>query len=485
MFARSVDNFCAPDPTTFQSPSKRAMRVRISSVVPILLSLGLAFSSAGAVHVDGRYQRRNVIVGTNGVAVRPDTDSGASSRPVKPTANSSTSSTSNQSNSNQRLLPYQWGPPDTVPCSPKTDYCAGGSLSNAPYCTQRITATSSTTCPGLVAQYGPALDPWTLVGINPQLGDYPDCPGLYAGMRLCVMGAPGWQPDDPSWKNSPFPTQLGQTYTYCKQPGLKQLALTFDDGVSTNWEALLDTLKKYKVRATFFVNGWKQTCIYSNRSRTLLKRAYKEGHQIGLHTWSHPSMPGLLQTYGASAVYSEIDRISTAVGRILGRKPRWFRFPYGEGNFNSQLAPLLASRGLAVASWSLATLDANLDDNTGTVRPALVNQLTKRAFFDAFYGGLNYPPGHRSRIVLMHDFVNTTVKDLAPWLITTAKKMGYTFVTLGQCVGEPEKNWYQPGSVVEKEDASWTCQEDARRPRCRPWEEKCLAKPGAMVVGSP
>ena len=63
------------------------------------------------------------------------------------------------------------------------------------------------------------------------------------------------------------------------------VALTFDDGPSYHTEGLLDTLKEHNVKATFFVLGT-QVRI---QSETVL-RMFREGHQIGNHTWDHPNL---------------------------------------------------------------------------------------------------------------------------------------------------------------------------------------------------
>ena len=69
----------------------------------------------------------------------------------------------------------------------------------------------------------------------------------------------------------------------------KVIALTFDDGPhpkETN--QVLDVLKKYDVKATFFIAG-KHANWYSKP----LIRANEEGHEIGNHTFNHPDITNL------------------------------------------------------------------------------------------------------------------------------------------------------------------------------------------------
>ena len=65
------------------------------------------------------------------------------------------------------------------------------------------------------------------------------------------------------------------------KPNGKTIYLTFDDGPGKDTNKLLDILKKYNVKATFFVT--KNVKDY----KEVLKREHEEGHTIGLHTWSH------------------------------------------------------------------------------------------------------------------------------------------------------------------------------------------------------
>ena len=76
-------------------------------------------------------------------------------------------------------------------------------------------------------------------------------------------------------------------YVYQKNetviPSGRVVYLTFDDGPGPYTERLLNVLKKYNAKATFFVTDQNLSKGYDN----MIKRAYEEGHTIGLHTKSH------------------------------------------------------------------------------------------------------------------------------------------------------------------------------------------------------
>ena len=63
----------------------------------------------------------------------------------------------------------------------------------------------------------------------------------------------------------------------------KIIALTFDDGPHPKYtNQILDILDKYDAKATFFVLG-----KFAEAYPEIIKRQYKEGHEIGNHTYSH------------------------------------------------------------------------------------------------------------------------------------------------------------------------------------------------------
>ena len=104
------------------------------------------------------------------------------------------------------------------------------------------------------------------------------------------------QPKEPT----PTPTPVDNT--------VGKIFLTFDDGPSNATTGrLLDILKKYNVKATFFVTG--------NGSDDLIKREYNEGHSIGLHTYSHS-----YKTVYASeeAFFNDLAKVDQRVYNAIG-----------------------------------------------------------------------------------------------------------------------------------------------------------------------
>lgn len=120
--------------------------------------------------------------------------------------------------------------------------------------------------------------------------------------------------------------------------------LTFDDGPSSKvTPAILDTLKEYNVKATFFVNG-----VNIKGNEEVLKRIVSEGHTIGNHTYSHKvSLYDSLDNFK-----QEINSTNELIYTITGVKCQAFRPPYGY-NLRQSYKDFLASQGIITYYWNV------------------------------------------------------------------------------------------------------------------------------------
>jgi len=212
-------------------------------------------------------------------------------------------------------------------------------------------------------------------------------------------------------QNLPVPTQFqGKTSREVKlkvpaqQVPKKPIALTFDDGPWPNTTSqILATLKKQKVKATFFVIG-KHVKLYP----PLIKKVVAEGHAIGNHTWSHE-----YGHYTEAAAAQELDETAKLVYKTTGVKTALFRPP--AGILNNGLVATAQEKKYAVIMWSVDSKDWRYRGNTSQ---SLVESVLKEA-----------KPGG---IVLMHDGGGdrTTTVQALPQIIAQLKKQGYTFVTV-------------------------------------------------------
>ncbi|RPA82416.1 glycoside hydrolase/deacetylase, partial [Ascobolus immersus RN42] len=223
----------------------------------------------------------------------------------------------------------------------------------------------------------------------------------------------------------------GVLVSQCSTPGT--VAITFDDGPYKWTEALLDSLNKAKVKVTWFMNGDFYGCIY--KYAEVVQKAYKTGHQIASHTWSHPDLTNLTR----EELVSEFTRNEVAFGKILGVKPTWVRPPYFY--YNDTVLEVAKELG-----YRIVTLNFDSADWSGLSAEEI----------KARYEGLE--EGSDRLIVLAHDAIETTAVEVGTWVADWAKKRGLKMVTLSECVGERPEDAYVKVGKPEKRNKSWTCE---------------------------
>jgi peptidoglycan/xylan/chitin deacetylase (PgdA/CDA1 family) len=184
------------------------------------------------------------------------------------------------------------------------------------------------------------------------------------------------------------------------------VALTFDDGPHHSLTPhLMDILASRGVRATFYVIGNR-----SVRHPQVLQRLAAEGHEIGNHTWSHPSLSGLSDR----AILSQIDRTNQAVYDIVGRPPVTMRPPYGNLT-PRQRRMLFDTRGLPTVLWSIDPEDWRRPGSA-----VVTQRIVGRA--------------HPGAVILAHDIQSATVRAM-PATIDGLIARGYGFVTVSELLG--------------------------------------------------
>ena len=95
-----------------------------------------------------------------------------------------------------------------------------------------------------------------------------------------------------------------------KTSGIKEVALTFDDGPSPECtKDLLEGLKERNVKATFFVIGEKAEAYPD-----LIKKIQDDGHIIGNHSYTHVNL-GILSKKDAC---EQIRKTNDAIYQITG-----------------------------------------------------------------------------------------------------------------------------------------------------------------------
>lgn len=198
------------------------------------------------------------------------------------------------------------------------------------------------------------------------------------------------------------PASVDETHT-------RKVYLTFDDGPSENTRAILDVLKEYDVKATFFVTG-QQALSHPERYREIAQ----EGHTIGMHSYSH--------VY--SEIYKSVDNfgedlllLQTFLEETTGVVPQFYRFPGGSSNTvskmpMSELCDYLTDNGITYFDWNVSSKDA-----VSPMRPAqeIINNCTQNLEnFD-------------NAVILLHDAANkTSTVEALPEIIESIMAMENT-----------------------------------------------------------
>lgn len=191
--------------------------------------------------------------------------------------------------------------------------------------------------------------------------------------------------------------------------------LTFDDGPSSITNSVLDILKKYNVKATFFVIN------SGSYNKTTLQREVNEGHTIGLHAYDH----NYAIAYKDDNSYLDgIDKLRAKVKADTGFDSHYIRFPGGSSNtiskryskgIMSRITKTAKQRGYKYYDWNVD------DDDAGRARTA----------DDCYNNVVKELSPNRSNIVLMHDFgTNKKILDALPRIIEYCQKNGYTMLPI-------------------------------------------------------
>ena len=132
--------------------------------------------------------------------------------------------------------------------------------------------------------------------------------------------------------------------------GKHHVYLTFDDGPSVQTGKVLDILKQYKVKATFFVVGREDA-----KSIALYQRIVDEGHTLAMHSYSHD----YAKLYVSLDSFQEdLHRLQNLLFDKTGVWCKYYRFPGGSSNTASKvsmkdLEAYLDREGIAYFDWNV------------------------------------------------------------------------------------------------------------------------------------
>lgn len=199
----------------------------------------------------------------------------------------------------------------------------------------------------------------------------------------------------------------------------KQVAITFDSA----WGAdktlgILDLLKKYNAKATFFLVGF-----WVDKYPEMVKAIHEQGIEIGTHSNTHPDFVNLSAEQMRLELTTSIEKIKN----ITGHNVSLFRAPYG--SYNNTMLQLTDSLNLKTIQWTIDTLDWK-GLSGGEMVSRVQNKLTNGA------------------IILCHNN-SDNILDGLELILNRLTASGYKFVSVGDLI--MKDNYYIDNLGIQRQ----------------------------------
>lgn len=205
----------------------------------------------------------------------------------------------------------------------------------------------------------------------------------------------------------------------------KKLVLTFDDGPDPTWTPqVLDILKKENVPAAFFVVG-----INAERNIPLIKRMYRDGYELGNHSFTHPNIAEI----SPKRAVLEMESTRLLLECITGHSTILFRAPYNADSEPEKMEELLPvaiarTKNYLDVGESVDPLDWEPGISADSIVARTIHR--KQELTAAGLGG---------NVILLHDAGGesraATIAAL-PRIIEYFKKQGYEFTNISNLLGK-------------------------------------------------
>ncbi len=204
-----------------------------------------------------------------------------------------------------------------------------------------------------------------------------------------------------------FATEDTNVYRCHKNSAMK-IALTFDDGPHPRYTPqILDILKKYGIRATFFLIG-ENVELYPD----LAKRILDEGHEIGNHTFTHMK----ISDTSKEQLKREMENCEQALFELTEYRPTLFRPP--QGRLDKKVETLAEMFDYKVILWNIDTRDW-AHESPEAIKHNVITNIESGS------------------IILMHDFIahNSPTPKALELFIPLLLEEGYSFTVISDLIG--------------------------------------------------
>jgi len=165
---------------------------------------------------------------------------------------------------------------------------------------------------------------------------------------------------------------------------------------------------------------------------SLIQRMIAEGHQVASHTWSHYS----LQNISSALRKDQMVKNEMAFNNIIGKYPTYMRPPYSQCDVDSGCQADLLALGYHRVYFDLDTQDY-LNPLPSQIQAS--KDIVEQALQDA--SATDY-------LSIQHDIVEQSVTNLTSYYYAQIAAKGWKGVTVGECLQDPEENWYRTSSAT-------------------------------------
>jgi peptidoglycan/xylan/chitin deacetylase (PgdA/CDA1 family) len=238
-----------------------------------------------------------------------------------------------------------------------------------------------------------------------------------------------------------------------RAPGVhagKLIALTFDDGPKpyvllgtasgsgVHSKSLLAVLTQQRVKATFFVMGWRLSknadawCrrVDGGSCRVAAEEEHREGDEIENHTYGHGDFRLMERRYGDAWILNDIERASKVIQSITGVRPQFVRPP------DWDIWPALSKKVEGRGYWVMTKSDAvppklrDVDSEDYFCAGKDVSKCPKPSDYDYVLRRIRQREvqGVDDHILAFHELPQTV--QMLTQLIPVLKERGYRFVLL-------------------------------------------------------
>ena len=185
-----------------------------------------------------------------------------------------------------------------------------------------------------------------------------------------------------------------------------EVSFTFDDGPDPEvTPKVLEVLREANLKAAFFVIGRN-----AEKHPELLQQIIAEGHVGGNHTYNHDYV------FSKSAAEKQVAEGQEAIEKVIGKKPKYFRPPFGV--MTPEIASAIRKEKCAVIGWDLRSQDGRIRTKEATIK-RVKNNLKN------------------ATVLLFHD-TNPTTPDALREIIHLCRKSGIEIVSI------PEQSGIKP-----------------------------------------